>query len=64
MGDAYPPEKHFNEDRFDRYMAQGLLHKEVVVEPFAKPQHVNGWVYEGQRTVYYARKGEEWRIRP
>jgi hypothetical protein len=20
MGDAYPPEKHFNEDRFDRYV--------------------------------------------
>jgi hypothetical protein len=37
MGDAYPPEKYFNEDRFDRHVAQGLLHKEVVVEPFAKP---------------------------
>ena len=62
MGDAYPPEKHQDEDRFDRYVAQGLIHKEVVVEPFAKPHRVNGWVYEGQRTVYYARKGEEWRI--
>jgi hypothetical protein len=62
MSDAYPPDRHFDEDRFDRYVAQGLIHKEVVVEPFAKPHHVNGRVYEGQRIVYYARKGEEWRI--
>ena len=60
--DVYPPERHFDEDRFDRYVAQGVIHKEVVVEPFAKPLHVHGRVYEGQRIVYYARKGEEWRI--
>jgi hypothetical protein len=62
MSQGYPPENHFNEDRFDQYVEQGLIHKEVVVEPFAKPHRANGWVYEGQRTVYYTRKGEEWRI--
>jgi hypothetical protein len=62
MSDVYPPKRHFDEDRFDRYVAQGVIHKEVVVEPFAKPLHVHGRVYEGQRIVYYARKGEEWRI--
>jgi hypothetical protein len=62
MSDAYPPRNHFNEDRFDHYVAQGLIHKEVVVEPFAEPYHANGRVYEGQRIVYYTRKGEQWRI--
>lgn len=62
MSDVYPPESNFNEDRFDRYVAQGLLHKEVVVKPFAQPHHVNGWTYDGQRVVYYILKGEEWRI--
>ena len=62
MSQCYPPENHFNEDRFDHYVEQGLIHKEVVVEPFAEPYRVNGRVYEGQRIVYYTRKGEEWRI--
>jgi hypothetical protein len=62
MSDVYPPHKHFDEDRFDRYVAQGLIHKEVVVKPYAKPLHAHGHVYEGQRIVHYARKGEEWRI--
>jgi hypothetical protein len=35
----------------------------VVVEPFEKPVcRKNGDVIEGLRTVYYTRKGEEWRI--
>jgi hypothetical protein len=62
MSDVYPPERHIGEERFDRYVAQGLIYKEVLVEPFAKPHQVNGRVYQGQRIVYYARKGEEWRI--
>ena len=37
MSDVYPPEQHIGEERFDRYVAQGLIHKEVVLEPFAKP---------------------------
>ncbi len=28
-GDYYPPDRYEGEDRFDRYAAQGLLHKEV-----------------------------------
>jgi hypothetical protein len=59
----YPPERHFEEDCFDRYVAQGILHKEVELEPFAKPIRTKyGQTYEGVRTAYYTRKGEEWRI--
>jgi hypothetical protein len=62
--DAYPPHSHFDEDRFDRYVAQGLLHKEVELEPFEKSTTLeNGQVIEGTRTAYYTRPGEEWRIR-
>jgi hypothetical protein len=63
MSDAYPPDRHFDEEKFDRYVAQGVLHKEVVVEPFERPYRLeDGRVFEGHRTVYYTRKGEEWRI--
>jgi hypothetical protein len=59
----YPPLNHLIEDRFDHYVAQGLLHKEVELETFDKPYRMkNGRVFEGLRTVYYTRKGEEWRI--
>ena len=59
----YPPERHPEEDRFDRYVAQGALHKEVELEPFAKPSRSKfGQTFEGVRTAYYTRKGEEWRI--
>jgi len=62
-GDFYPPERHWNEDRFDRYVVQGLLHKEVMLEKFDEPHRMkDGRVFEGLRTVYYTRKGEEWRI--
>jgi hypothetical protein len=64
FSDAYPPHCHINEDRFDRYVAQGLLHKEVELEPFASSTRLShGQVVEGIRTAYYARHGEEWRIR-
>lgn len=63
FSEAYPPDRHFDEEKFDRYVAQGLLHKEVVVEPFERPyRRKDGQVFEGQRTAYYTRKGEEWRI--
>jgi hypothetical protein len=65
MSDAYPPDSHFNEDKFDRYV-KGILHKEVVHEPFLdrlEPYRIkDGPVYDGMRRVYYVRKGEEWRI--
>jgi hypothetical protein len=61
--EVYPPDHHFYEEKFDRYVAEGLLHKEVVIEPFERPQKLwDGSEAEGERTVYYARKGEEWRI--
>jgi hypothetical protein len=52
MSDVYPPERqHPGEERFDRYVAQGLIHKEVVLEAFAKPLEGRGRVYQGQRIV-------------
>jgi hypothetical protein len=39
------------------------LHKEVELEEFDEPLRLkDGRVFEGFRTVYYTRKGEEWRI--
>ena len=60
----YPPQRHPEEDFFDRYVAQGVLHKEVKLEPFAKPIRGKfGQTFEGVRTAYYTPKGEEWRIK-
>ena len=62
-GEHYPPNCHIDEDLFDRCVAQGLLHKEVELERYAEPLRLkDGRVFEGFRTVYYTRKGEEWRI--
>lgn len=58
MSDGYPPMTFEGEDRFDDWVAQGLLHKEEVLEPFDPP--TKRW--SGHRTVYYTPKGEEWRI--
>jgi hypothetical protein len=59
----YPPHQHGGEDEFDRFVAQGLLHKEVDIEPFKEPhRRSNGHVWEGLRTAWYTPKGEEWRI--
>lgn len=59
----YPPHRHPYEDQFDRFVAQGLLYKEVDVEPFDKPiRAASGKVFDGLRTAYYTPKGEEWRI--
>jgi len=58
MSHEYPPMTFDGEDRFDHWVAQGLLHREEVIEPFASPYGE----YLGSRTVYYTQKGEEWRI--
>jgi hypothetical protein len=63
MGEEYPPFEHQDEDRFDRYVAGGMLHKEIVIEPFTRPMRGPfGQSYDGIRHVYYTRIGEEWRI--
>jgi hypothetical protein len=59
MSQEYPPHRHLYEDRFDHYVARGLLHKEVDVEPFGERLGR----FDGLRTVYYTPKGEEWRVR-
>jgi hypothetical protein len=58
MSHAYPPATFDGEDRFDRWVAKGFLHREEVVEPFDPPAKK----YLGHRMVYYTPKGEEWRI--
>jgi len=56
---VYPREEAFDgEDAFDRWVANGVLHKEVVDEPFEKPIGD----LQGARNVYYTPKGEEWRV--
>jgi len=58
-----PPHQHFQEDLFDRFVSEGLLHKEVFVMPFPAPLKLkDGRIYEGDREVCYTRKGQEWRI--
>jgi hypothetical protein len=62
-GEYYPPHRHHDEDRFDRYVALGVLHKEVELKLFDEPLRApNGQAVEGLRTVYYTLKGEEWRV--
>jgi hypothetical protein len=59
----HPPHRHPDEDQFDRFVSESLLHKEVDVEPFDKPiRSAAGDVFDGLRTAYYTPKGEEWRI--
>jgi hypothetical protein len=58
MAHAYPPSTFDGEDRFERWVAEGFLHREEVVEPFDPPAPS----YLGHRTVFYTPKGEEWRI--
>ncbi|BAU90863.1 hypothetical protein MPPM_2258 [Methylorubrum populi] len=55
----YPPHRFPGEDSFDRWVERGVLHKEVVLEPFEPNPHPR---FEGIRTAYYTPKGEEWRI--
>jgi hypothetical protein len=58
MSEPYPPDRFLGEDRFDRWVTAGALHKEVVDERFDQPHGA----YLGVRTVYYTVPGEEWRI--
>ncbi len=63
MLEVYPPGQHHNEELFDRYVSEGLLHKHVSLEPFEKPTKLgDGRIYEGSREVCYTLKGEEWRV--
>jgi hypothetical protein len=63
MMELYPPERHYSEEYFERYVTEGVLHREIAVEPFAKPiKTKDGQIFRGHRTVYYTLKGEEWRI--
>jgi hypothetical protein len=55
---AYPPATFDGEERFEHWVAKGVLHREEVVEPWDRPARK----YLGHRTVYYTPKGEEWRI--
>lgn len=58
-----PPHSHFDEQLYDRFVSEGLLHKEVFIDTFPKPIKLkDGRVYEGNREVCYTRKGQEWRI--
>ena len=49
FSDWYPSPLFDCEEAFDRWVANGALHKEVIDEPFEKPNRK--WL--GQRTVYY-----------
>jgi hypothetical protein len=63
MMNLYPPMTFEGEDRFDHWVARGVLHREVVDEPYDPPHQTSrGRTYLGHRTVYYTPKGEEWRI--
>lgn len=52
------------EEAFDRWVDQGTLHKEVIMKPV--PEGLKAYAIdrsrEADRFVYYALKGEEWRI--
>jgi hypothetical protein len=58
MYNEYPPNRFEGEDRFDHWVAQGILRREEFLDPFERP--IKEWF--GVRTVYYTPKGEEWRI--
>ncbi len=58
MSHGYPPATFAGEDRFEHWVAKGILHREDVVEAFDSP----AGRFLGYRTVYYTPQGEEWRI--
>ena len=63
MGHSFPPARHEDEQLFDVFVNEGLLHKEVELCPFPEPiRNRFGDSFDGMREVYYALKGEEWRI--
>lgn len=59
MDHLYPPMTFEGEHCFDKWVDEGVLHREADVRPFEKPAK-NGSL--GFRRVYYTPKGEEWRI--
>jgi hypothetical protein len=61
----YPVEPDdFQEDAlFEPHVRSGLLINRVMDEPFDRPiRSSGGRIYDGVRKVFYARRGEEWRI--
>ena len=63
MMNLYPPMTFEGEDRFDHWVAEGVLHCEEVTGQFDAPIETSGGeIYLGHRTVFYTPKGEEWRI--
>jgi len=57
-GDEFP-----EETLFEPHVQAGTLIKRVMVKPFEKPVSTsNGRAFEGMRHLFYARRGEEWRI--
>jgi len=55
MSNLYPPMTFEGEDRFDHWVAEGMLHREEVNEPFDPPiQTCRGQTCLGHRVVYYA----------
>jgi hypothetical protein len=61
--DHYPPMTFMGEHRFDHWVSRGVLHREVVDDPFDPPIETRrGQTIQGHRTVYYTLIGEEWRI--
>ncbi|CCD88329.1 protein of unknown function [Bradyrhizobium sp. ORS 285] len=59
--EPYPPMSFEGEERFDHWVAAGLLHKEVELEPSGNERTQAGG-RQGTRHVYFTAKGEEWRI--
>jgi hypothetical protein len=55
MHGLHPHVSFDGEERFDHWVAQGVLHRLEVLEPPTRG-------HDGYRTVYYTPKGEEWRI--
>jgi hypothetical protein len=63
LDNHYPPMTFEGEHRFDHWVTRGVLHREVVDEPFDPPIETSrGHTFQGHRTIYYTLKGEEWRI--
>lgn len=53
----------FQEDAlFEPHVRSGLLVKREIDEPFDRPIRSHGRTFEGVRKVFYALRGEEWRI--
>ncbi|MCX7380998.1 MAG: hypothetical protein NT133_06160 [Alphaproteobacteria bacterium] len=61
----YPvePDDYQVDALFEPHVRSGLLVKRVIDEPFDKPVRSSlGRRFDGVRRVFYARRGEEWRI--